>query len=86
MYALGRLRLRDTLHQFPTSLEHAVCALCLSAQAARAMYALGRLRLRDDALCEVVVAATFDRLSLLPAEGLSALAAGFGGLGYAPPR
>ena len=50
------------------------------------MYALGRLRLRDDALCEVVVAATFDRLSLLPAEGLSALAAGFGGLGYAPPR
>ena len=35
-------------------------------------------------LCDALVAATFDRLNLLPPDSLAALVTGFGALGHAP--
>ena len=35
-------------------------------------------------LCDALVAATFDRLNLLPPDSLAALVTGFGALGHTP--
>ncbi|KAG1672773.1 hypothetical protein FOA52_002761 [Chlamydomonas sp. UWO 241] len=52
--------------------------------AATALLSLGRLRVYNGALCEAVVALTFDRLGQLPPDGLAALIGGLADVGHAP--